>query len=42
VWWRNLVGNGRGVSSNVGRWIDDNSVCEVGDGNSFLFWWDPN
>jgi hypothetical protein len=34
VWWRNLVSNGRGVGSNVGSWIDNSCVCEVGDGNS--------
>lgn len=42
MWWRNLVTNGLGVgTSTKGSWIDDNCVCEVGDGNSFLFWWDP-
>jgi hypothetical protein len=42
VWWRNLVSNGRDVCTIEGNWIDDNyvCVCEVGDGNSFLFWWD--
>jgi len=40
VWWRNLVSNGHGVGIVANSWIDDNCVCHVGDGNSFLFWWD--
>ena len=41
VWWRNLVSNGRDVGATAGNQIDNNCVCEVDDGNSFLFWWDP-
>lgn len=41
VWWNNLININQGVGAVVGRWIYDNYVCELGDGASFLLWWDP-
>jgi len=37
VWWKNLVSIGRSAGTFVGSYIDDNSICELGDGNFFLF-----
>lgn len=41
VWWRNLINISQDFGVGVGRWIDDNIVCEVGEGASILFWCDP-
>jgi len=39
--WNDLISIRNGVGVGVGMGIDDKLRCELGDGESILFWWDP-
>lgn len=40
VRWNNIISVSHDVGVGVGRWVDDNSRCKLGDSVSTLFWWD--